>query len=86
MRRAARIDNTARDLVKAAKQLGFKVLPLNGVVDSLLLDKRGRVRIIDWKSPGGTLTPDQCKLVAAGWPIFFVSSVDQLQQLLGGGE
>jgi hypothetical protein len=86
MRRAARIDNTAKDLVKAAKQLGFRHHHLGGVLDCLLMDKRGRVHLVEWKSPGGTLTPDQVKLVAAGWPVRFVQDVHQLQQLLGGTE
>jgi hypothetical protein len=82
MRRAARVDNTAKELTKAAKQLGADVLTLNGVVDALLLF-RGRVWVIDWKSKGGTLTPAQAKLVASGWPIAFVSTEDQLFTLLG---
>lgn len=82
MRRAARVDSTATDLVKAARQLGCLYLPLNSVVDGLLLH-RGRVFVVDWKSRGGDLTPAQGRLVAAGWPICFVSSVEQLQRVLG---
>lgn len=83
-RRAARIDSTARDLVKHARELGADVLPLNGIVDALVL-YRGRILVIDWKSKGGTLTDDQAKLVARGWPIHFVSSEVQLRDLLGVG-
>jgi ATP-dependent exoDNAse (exonuclease V) beta subunit len=83
MRRAARVDNTAKELVKAARQMGAEYLPLNHVIDGILLH-RSRVHLIDWKSKGGTLTPDQAKLVAAGWPIKFVQTVDQLVALLNG--
>ncbi len=83
MRRAARIDNTAKDLVKAAKQLGADYLPINAVIDGILHHK-GRIHLVDWKSPGGTLTDDQAKLTARGWPVRYISSVDQLQQLLRG--
>ena len=81
MRRAARIDSTATALIAAAKQLGARYMPLNGIVDGLLL-VGGRVLIVDWKSPGGTLTDDQAKLTAAGWPIYYLSTVDQVQVLL----
>ncbi len=82
MRRAARVDSTAPALVKAARQLGFQYVPLNAVVDGLLLHPKGRVVIVDWKSKGGTLTPDQAKLVASGWPIRFIQTPEQLAQLL----
>jgi hypothetical protein len=82
LRRAARVDNTARELTKAARAVGAQVEPLNGVVDALVLH-RGRVFIVDWKSKGGTLTPAQAKLVASGWPISFISTEDQLFTLLG---
>jgi ATP-dependent exoDNAse (exonuclease V) beta subunit len=83
-RRAARIDSTARDLTKTARSLGADVLPLNGIVDCLVLHRR-RVFVVDWKSKGGTLTEDQAKLVARGWPIHFVSTEQQLIDLLGVG-
>jgi ATP-dependent exoDNAse (exonuclease V) beta subunit len=85
MRRAARIDNTAKDLVKAAKQLGADYLPLNAVIDGILYH-RGAVYLVDWKSPKGTLTDDQARLTARGWPVRYISTIDQLQQLLGGTE
>jgi hypothetical protein len=81
-RYAARIDNTAKTLVKHAKQLGADYHSLNGTIDGLLF-YRGRVHLVDWKSPGGTLTDDQAKLVARGWPIAFVSTTGQLEALLG---
>jgi hypothetical protein len=81
MRRAARVDNTAKALTAAAKQLGADYLPLNDVIDGIL-SFRGKTWLVDWKSPGGTLTPNQAKLVARGWPIRFISTVEQLQRLL----
>jgi hypothetical protein len=77
-----RVDNTAKVLIAAAKGLGLTYMPLNDVIDGLLLDKRGRLHAVEWKSPGGTLTDTQAKYVAAGFPIRFISTVDQLQHLL----
>jgi hypothetical protein len=36
---------------------------------------------VDWKSKGGTLTPDQIKLVAKGVPVRFLSRPEQLDAL-----
>jgi hypothetical protein len=81
MRRAARIDNTAAALVKAAKQLGADWYPINGTLDGILL-YRSRVWLVDWKSAGGTLTDDQARLTARGWPIHYISTAQQLYDLL----
>lgn len=80
MRRAARVDDTAKALRAYAESIGFMVVVVNGVIDCLLC--LGRVVfIVDWKSKGGTLTPDQGKLVAKGAPIRFISTPEQLDAL-----
>lgn len=81
MRRAARVDNTAKALRSYAESLGFVVVPINGVIDCLLVWGADRVVICDWKSKGGTLTPDQAKWVAKGTPIRFISTPAQLDAL-----
>ena len=80
MRRAARVDNTAKELRAYAESLGFVVVPINGVIDCLLVWGTHTL-IVDWKSKGGTLTPDQIKLVAKGVPVRCVSTPDQVQAL-----
>jgi tRNA A58 N-methylase Trm61 len=83
MRRAARVDNTAKVLTAAAKQLGFNILVLNAAIDCIAQHpKTGDYLLIDWKSPGATLTETQAKLVAGGWKIHFISTVEQLQRLM----
>ena len=80
MRRAARIDNTAKELRAYAESLGFLVVPINGVIDCLL-QLGSQTVIVDWKSKGGTLTPDQIKLCAKGLQMRFISHPGQLEQL-----
>lgn len=80
MRRAARIDNTATALRAYAESLGFVVVPINGVIDCLLV-WGSTVLVVDWKSKGGTLTPDQIKLVTKGVPVRFVTHPEQLDAL-----
>ena len=81
MRRAAKIDSTAPALIAYAKSLGFDYLPINGVVDGVLALSGNRAVVVDWKSPGGDLTPAQSKLVARGFPCKFVSRPEQLDAL-----
>jgi hypothetical protein len=80
VRRAARTDTTAKALRQYAESLGFVVVVLNGVVDCLLV-LGSTVVVVDWKSPGGQLTPDQGRLVARGVPIKFISQPTQLDAL-----
>jgi hypothetical protein len=80
MRRAARVDNTAKALRAYAESIGFVVVPINGVIDCLLQYGSHTV-ICDWKSPGGTLTADQVKLIAKGLQMRFVSRPEQLDAL-----
>ena len=81
MRRAARIDNTAKTLIAYAQSIGFDYLPINGVVDGVLALGGFRACVVDWKSPGGDLTPAQSKLVARGFPVRFVARPEQLDTL-----
>jgi len=80
MRRAARVDATAKELRAYAESLGFVVVVINGVVDCLLV-WGDRVFIVDWKSKGGTLTSEQARLTAKGVRIRFISTPLQLDQL-----
>lgn len=81
MRRAARIDATAPALIAYAQDLGFTYVPINGVLDGVLILGGYRACLVDWKSPGGDLTPAQSKLVARGVPVRFVHRPEQLEQL-----
>lgn len=76
-----RKDTTSKVLIAAVVQFGARYLPLDGAIDGLI-EKRGRYWLVDWKTPGQTLTDTQAKLVAAGWDIKFISTVDQVQDLL----
>lgn len=82
MRRAFanRVDATSKSLIAYAESLGFVYCPVNGAVDGLLAWGQA-VTAIDWKSPGGTLTPTQQRLIARGFPVRFLSRPEQLDQL-----
>ena len=86
MRRAGagrKVDASSKTLIAAVKQFGARYLPLNGVIDGII-EHRGQHILVDWKTPGdASLTPAQAKLVAEGWAVKFVSTVEQLQTLLG---
>lgn len=78
----ARSDANAKELIAAAESMGARYLGLHGVIDGVLLMPDGRMELVDWKRPKGRLTDDQQRLVAAGWPLRFVSDVEQLQALV----
>ena len=80
--RKARVDTTAASLTALARQMGATVVPLNGVIDALVVTRRGTLRAIDWKGPRTPRTPTQKRLVAAGFPLHFVSTSEQLMALV----
>lgn len=66
MRRAARVDNTHKEIVEALRAVGASVTSLaslgHGVAD-LLVAYRHRWYAIEVKSKGGTLTEDECRWI-----------------------
>jgi hypothetical protein len=80
MRRAARTDNTAKELRAYAESLGFVVAHIGGVIDCLLI-WGDRTIPCDWKSKNGELTKDQGKWIAKGIPIRFLSKPEQIDAL-----
>jgi hypothetical protein len=80
VRKAARIDGTAKALRAYAESVGFTVVVVNDVIDCLLCYGQ-LVFIVDWKSKGGTLTDAQTKLVAKGAPIRFITTPAQVDAL-----
>jgi hypothetical protein len=81
MRRAARIDNTAKELSAYLRSKGVLYWPINGDVDGIAW-LGSKVAVIDWKSPGGALTDTQAKMVAKGCKIWFLSTPEQVDQML----
>jgi hypothetical protein len=76
-----RTDTTAKALQSEAKRLGVDYVDLGGTIDGCLV-LGSVVRLIDFKSKAGELTPSQSKLVARGVPVKFVSTVSQLEALV----
>ena len=82
MRRAFanRVDTTAKALIAHAKALGFDYEPVNASFDGVLA--YGHLAVcVDWKSPGGLLTPSQQRMVTRGFPLRLISKPEQLDAL-----
>jgi hypothetical protein len=77
-----RTDGNAKPLIAFARACGWQYVPLDSVVDGLLV-RGNRALIVDWKQPKGKLTERQEKLVAEGVPIHFIRSETDLRELLG---
>lgn len=79
-----RKDITKDALVAEAKRYGARVLDLDGAIDALVWH-RGHLLMVDWKRPGGKLTPTQERLIELGWPLHLVSTSQELRSLLFPG-
>lgn len=80
---ARRVDTGSKQLVQAARQLGFTVVLCQGTVDAMLWHPRTGWLAVDWKrSATAPKTAKQQQLVAAGTPIQFIWSVDQLVDMV----
>ena len=82
MKRAARVDVTAKALTAVARKLGVQVLLLGGGPIDAVWHWRGKVWLVDYKSPKGGLTETQARLVTDGWPITFVRTTDDVLNLV----
>jgi hypothetical protein len=82
MRRAFanRVDKTAKELIAYAKSLGFDYEGVNGTFDGVLAWGSTAV-CVDWKSPGGLLTPAQQRMVLRGFPVRFIGKPEQIDAL-----
>lgn len=78
--RINRRDNGSKALEQYAADLGFVVYTEAGAIDAHLALGQ-KIVAVEWKSKGGTLTPSQQRLIARGYPVRFVSTPEQLDQL-----
>ena len=81
MRKRAKVDSNHAEVRDALVQMGYLVLSLaavgGGVPDLLVYQpSRKRFGLVEVKQRKGTLTPDQVKFQADGWPVTIVRSVD----------
>ena len=78
--RINRRDTGSKALEQYAESLGFVVYAESGAVDAHLA-LGTKIAAVEWKSRGGTLTPSQQRLIARGYPVRFISSPEQIDQL-----
>lgn len=90
MRVRGKVDRNQSEVVKAARQLGCRVLSLaplgKGAPDLLIADRRNVLRLVEVKDgskppSARQLTPEQA-VFHSQWPVTVVSSVDELLALL----
>lgn len=67
MRRAAKRDENEPEIVRALERAGCLVERLDRPVD-LLVARAGRLYLLEVKSKRGSLTAEQEKFLARGWP------------------
>lgn len=81
MRRAAKIDTVQPEIVDGLLLLGYKLQSLSacgmGVPDLLVQKKDGTLALLEVKSPGGSITPQQKKWMAWWGRVPVVQTVDE---------
>jgi hypothetical protein len=77
------LDANQGEIVAALRQVGARVLLINGTIDALVWFRKG-LYLVDFKSgPKAPRTKAQRALVAEGWPLVFWSSVDEALVAIG---
>ena len=80
--RARKVDATQAAIVTALRRSGALVWALNGAVD-LIVQWRGRLTLIDCKSPRGKATDTQRDMIAQGWQIHFCKTSTEAYEAVG---
>jgi hypothetical protein len=82
-----RVDTTHPEIVLALRQVGASVQSLASVgkgCPDLLVGYRMRWYVLEAKTPGGTLTPDECAFIqAARAEVHVVDSVESALRAIG---
>lgn len=87
MRHRPRLDSTHHEVVDALRKVGALVKSLASLGDDtpdLLVSWRGRLMLMEVKSPGGKLRPGQLAFQQAGWPVSVVESAVEAVAALSG--
>lgn len=75
-----RLDTTHGPITEVFESAGWLVKncsQLDGWVDLTVLSPRGRLFLIEAKTGTGKLRESQSKLIADGWPVVVLRSVDE---------
>lgn len=82
MRRAAKRDSNEREIIDALEAAGCKVEQLDKW-DLQVQRPDGVLRMIEVKAPKGKLKPSQEKLIADGWDLRVVRSIEEAFEAVG---
>ena len=78
MRYSRRTDTGSKALTQVARKLGFTVIPCDGTIDAIFV-RHGQITLVDFKaSAKAKKTARQAALDAAGVPIAYIHSIEQL--------
>ncbi len=77
MRRAAKRDGNEPDIVYALRKAGWLVKYLNEFDLLIFHPATKRLRMLEVKTETGALKPSQEKMIAEGWPLEIVRTIDQ---------
>jgi hypothetical protein len=82
VRRAARIDVTQQEIVRALRRAGALVWIVGKEID-IVCQFRQRIVLMDAKRPKGRLTVTQERMQRDGWEIAFPASAEEALRAIG---
>lgn len=81
--RAKRVDQNHGEIRETLRRCGWRILDVSdcaGLCD-LLAHRGGELRMVEVKTAKGKLTPRQAELIAEGWPIVIVRTIEEAARL-----
>jgi hypothetical protein len=81
VRYAARRDANDHEILRALQQVGARVLRLEPI--DFLVYFRGRLYMLDVKTPKGRATMTQDALARGGWPLHYVHDAHEALRAIG---
>jgi len=81
--RRAKADATQPEIMKALRDAGCLVESLHrvgGGVPDLLVCRNGRLYLVECKTAGGKLNPEQVKFQQDGWPVTVLRSAEDADE------
>lgn len=77
MRRAAKRDQNEPEIVQELREAGWLVMYLDKFDLLIWHPTQRRLRMVEVKTETGALKPSQEKMIAEGWPLEIVRTVEQ---------
>lgn len=83
-RRRHRLDSNHKAIELALRKCGWQTINLSsigGACPDLLVQRRGRMLLVEVKTENGQVTPEQMAFRLDGWPVTIIRTVEEVLKL-----